>query len=338
MKALRPLVLLALLQPLSSSGQSSPLPTTTIAFGSCNKQDLPQPAWTAILADKPDLWIWMGDNIYADTNDPTRFRLFYERQNHIPEYAHLRQTIPIVGTWDDHDYGCNDAGSEYPLKKESQTAFLDFIGVAADSPRRSQEGVYSCERLGSPGQRVAILCLDTRYHRDPPGANGDILGPAQWAWLEKELTNSDAQVHIIVSSIQVIPEEHRFEKWANFPKARKRLFDLLRSTQPANPVLLSGDRHLAEISRVDLAPPMRVLWEITSSGLTHSFHGVNREVNRYRVGDNFTGLNYGLLIVRWLPAGPEVSATVRDATGKSLLAAILSPVPEDLAVPITLAP
>ena len=42
-------------------------PLSRIAFGSCCKQPLPQPIWGTILASKPELWIWSGDMVYADT-------------------------------------------------------------------------------------------------------------------------------------------------------------------------------------------------------------------------------------------------------------------------------
>ena len=42
---------------------------TTIAFGSCSRQSLPQLMWPFVLDQSPDLWIWTGDNIYGDSED-----------------------------------------------------------------------------------------------------------------------------------------------------------------------------------------------------------------------------------------------------------------------------
>ncbi|MGB5369489.1 MAG: hypothetical protein WBN18_03590 [Flavobacteriaceae bacterium] len=61
-----------------------------IAFGSCNKTDLPNRLWDDILATKPDLWIWGGDNIYADTNDPIKLREMYHDQNKVAGYQKLK--------------------------------------------------------------------------------------------------------------------------------------------------------------------------------------------------------------------------------------------------------
>ena len=54
----------------------------------------------------------------------------------------MQKATRVLATWDDHDYGENDAGSEYPLKETSKQIFLDFFGVAKDSPRRERDGVY----------------------------------------------------------------------------------------------------------------------------------------------------------------------------------------------------
>ena len=37
----------------------------TIAFGSCNNQGKSQEMWKHVVKNKPDLWIWLGDIIYA---------------------------------------------------------------------------------------------------------------------------------------------------------------------------------------------------------------------------------------------------------------------------------
>jgi alkaline phosphatase D len=95
-----------------------------------------------------------------------------------------------------------------------------------------------------------MFLLDMRYRRDAPHPTGDMLGAEQWRWLEAELRSSTAQVHLIVSSTQILPEEHKYGKWANFPQARQRLLRLISATGVPGVVLLSGDRHFALQSRI----------------------------------------------------------------------------------------
>ena len=302
-------------KPETAANQQKSL--TTIAFGSCSDQKRPQPLWDDIVAQKPDIWIWLGDNIYGDSESMDTLRAKYARQKANPVYQQLRQSTPIIGVWDDHDYGVNDGGKEYPKRKESQQVMLDFLDVPASSPLRTQEGAYSTNVYGPKGQRVKVILLDGRYFRDPlkkedkknvPDPSGDILGEAQWKWLEQQLTNSDADIHIIGSGIQVLPEEHVYEKWANFPTARQRLLDLLSKTKPKGALLISGDRHMAEVSKVSMPGLNYDLFDITSSGLTH-VSAPHQEANRHRVGAIVSELNYGLITINW-KARP-LTATVR---------------------------
>jgi len=284
-----------------------------IAFGSCSRTDLPQPLWDPIMASDPDLWVWLGDNIYADTEDMSVMRARYEDALSDPGYAALYATTPIIGTWDDHDYGANDAGSEYPRREASQQELLDFLGEPLESPRRSQAGVYTSYVYGEAPTRVRVMLLDARYHRDDPGPEADVLGEAQWAWLEAELTDSDAQLHVIGSGFQFLPEDHGYEKWANFPKARARLLGLIGRSGAPGVILLSGDRHISEISRVEDPSLSYPLYEVTSSGMTHSSSGNPGEANAHRVGELYTDLGFGTLDIDW--AGGLVSLQIRDRSG-----------------------
>jgi hypothetical protein len=37
------------------------------------------------------------------------------------------QSTPIMAVWDDHDYGVNDGGGDFPAKEISRKAFLHFL-------------------------------------------------------------------------------------------------------------------------------------------------------------------------------------------------------------------
>lgn len=303
----------------------------TIAVGSCNRQDEPQPMWAEILDAKPDLWIWLGDNIYGDTEDMSVMADKYRRQKFGAEYSALRDSVPVLGIWDDHDYGVNDGGKEYPLRDTSKALMVDFLDVAQDAPVRNRQGAYQAYTFGPEGQRTKIILLDTRYFRDAlekspeqgkryqPNETGDILGEAQWAWLEEQLTGSDAQVHIIGSSIQILSAEHGYEKWANFPTARDRFFALLQKTKPANTLLLSGDRHISELSKIKLDSLPYPLYELTSSGMTHTWSSVGKEPNQYRVSDLIAKLAYGVIRIDWNTGEPTLTLEVNGLEGANYL-------------------
>jgi len=303
---------------LPAPPQPAPLPPPPgpmrIAFGSCNDLKRPQLLWEQIALLEPSAFVWVGDIVYADTEDMAVMRGMYDELKALPAYASLAQKARVIGTWDDHDYGRNNAGKEFPKRAESQQALLDFLNDPADSPRRTQAGVYTTADLGSEPYRVRVILLDTRYHRDAPGPAGDVLGAEQWAWLRAQLEGSTAAVHILVSSIQVLPEQHGFEKWANFPAARARLLALLDELSPRNLLLISGDRHFAELSKLERGPDRPPLYELTSSSFSRPWTNAPHEPNRHRVGDMVWDVNFGLIEIDWAER-PAVQLQVRGRDG-----------------------
>lgn len=298
---------------------------TRIAFGSCSEEDTEEQMWSDIIAQKPQLWIWLGDNVYADTHDMKLLRTQYQKQKTNPEYLKLLEACPVIGIWDDHDYGINDSGKFYTKKKESKEELLRFLDVPANAPVRKHEGAYSSFTLGAGIQTVKIILLDTRYFRDTLylsnesgrrydiNKTGDVLGEEQWKWLEKELRESVAAINIIGSSIQFIAEDHGYEKWVNFPSARQRLIELISMVQPKNTFFISGDRHIAEISKLKLPELPYELYDFTSSGLTHTWSdpGMETEINQHRVGDLIIQKTFGLIEIDWTGKQPMVSLQIR---------------------------
>jgi alkaline phosphatase D len=307
-----------------------------IAFGSCNKHTSSQKMWQYVIQNNPDLWIWLGDIIYGDTEDMNVLAEKYNIQKSFPEYQALLKQCPVIGIWDDHDFGVNDGGKEYLMKMESKKVLLDFLDVPVDAAvRKRDEGAYQSYLIGPPGKQVKVILLDARYFRDQLiedaaadrrytiNPTGDILGEAQWLWLEKELLESTAQVHIIGSGIQIIPEEHGWEKWANFPIARKRFFDLLIKTKPKNPLLISGDRHIAELSKYQPEGLTYPVYEMTSSGLTHTWAIARDEPNQYRVGEMIYQKNFSVLNINWENENPILTVEIKGLKNESFFKEVL---------------
>ncbi|KAJ0402781.1 hypothetical protein P43SY_009725 [Pythium insidiosum] len=270
--------------PAALSGLNAPL--ERLAFGSCNHQARDQP-----LCD-PQLWIWMGDAIYGDYKALNELQTYlppfpvfrdappdmliskYTMQLEHPDYALFRQRVPIIGVWDDHDYGRNDGDKTYAYRAQSQEIFLDFLAEPIESTRRQQEGVYAAYTFGAGAQSVKVILLDVRYNKDPYGMiNGDFLGDTQWAWLEQELRSSTAAFNLLVSGVQVLPADRFFggENWHRFPKQRQRLLDLILTSNARGVLLMSGDVHFAELNQVACNDYKNILTEVTSSGMTHSW-------------------------------------------------------------------
>ncbi|MBT8211278.1 MAG: alkaline phosphatase family protein [Eudoraea sp.] len=278
-----------------------------IAFGSCNKHDLENHLWDDILSLKPDLWIWGGDNIYADTDDMSVMRRMYQAQDSVPGYRKLLLNVPILGTWDDHDYGLNDGGVEFTAKAKSQQLFLDFLKVPENDVRRTRQGIYKAHDYKLDGGSVKILVLDTRYFRSPlikdtltnkrytPDLSGEatVLGDEQWNWLEEQLKTSRADFNLIVSSIQFLSNEHGFECWGNFPAEVSRMEAMIAASGARGVIILSGDRHISEFSSKNIPGLPYPLLDFTSSGLTHAYTKFKGEPNRFRQGEVVATESFG---------------------------------------------
>jgi alkaline phosphatase D len=254
-----------------------------------------------------------GDIIYMDSDSLEITREAYQYLKTYPDYKVLTDSTQVIGIWDDHDYGLNDGGKEWAVKDEKKELMFEFLDEPADSPRRNHEGVYISYDYFLKGDRsVKVVLLDGRYFRDTlnyslvkgrrydvnPYGQGTLLGDEQWKWLEKELKQSKADLNIIVSGIQVLSEEHGFESWGgNFLHERDKLFDIIKSTGVKNVLFLSGDRHIAEVSKAEIDGIDYPIYDVTSSGLTHSFEGAD-EPNKYRVSQLIDQKNFGVLVIK----------------------------------------
>jgi alkaline phosphatase D len=281
----------------------------TIAFGSCNKHDSPNLLWDDIQAENPDVWIWGGDIVYADTDDMVELRRVYKAQSEVVGYKRLKSKVPVIGSWDDHDYGLNDGGVEFSSKRESQQELLNFLEVAEESPRRKQEGVYAAHDYNLPKGKVKVVVLDTRYFRTAltkdtatkkrnkpnPYGEGSVLGETQWQWLETTLSNSDADFNVIVSSVQFLSNEHGFECWGNFPHEVDKLKAMIAASKAKGVLILSGDRHISEFSKTKVEGLTYPLIDFTSSGLTHAYSKFSGEPNPFRVGEVIHTESFGVL-------------------------------------------
>ena len=305
----------ASLAPAASLAQPQK-PLSRIAFGSCADQAQPQPIWDAILAYRPDLFIFAGDNVYGDfkTADADKLTQAYEAAARIDGYAKLRETVQHLAVWDDHDYGLNDGGAEFPHKAISKDAFLKFWKVPADDARLGRDGLYTSQIFGPPGRSVQIILLDLRWFRSPlkitdqRGAPGKerylpdpdpaktMMGAVQWAWLAAEL-RKPADLRLIVSSIQVLADGHGWERWGNFPLERQKLFDTIRTAGANGVVLLSGDRHIGALYH-ETPPGLYGLYDMTSSGL-NKVYAAAKEAGPNRLGDLLAEVNFGTVEIDW---------------------------------------
>lgn len=289
---------------------------TRIGVGSCLSQRQPQPIWDAVLTldPKPNLFLMIGDNVYGDVKGPDMRELIeaYKLQGRHPEFSKARNALPFLAVWDDHDYGANDAGKEFPHRVAAARLFKDFWQI--ELPRTDDKGIYYAKTFGSPGRRVQIIMLDTRSFRshfekktgnEPyPGRYSPVhdkdrtmLGAVQWEWLELQLQRP-ADIRLLVSSVQVLSNGHGWERWGNLPREREKLFKIINKTNAGGIVLLSGDRHIGGIYARTLKGS-RVLPEMTSSSMNRSYGPAQDIDTNELLSELHSKENFGLVDIDW---------------------------------------
>lgn len=302
-------------------------PLKRIAFGSCIQQDLPQPVWNSLNAASPDALLLLGDNVYAQGSGISGLAAAYTKLFAQPGFKKLRKNTQVYAIWDDNDYGMADGGADYPLKEQSRDVFLKFFPLPDDTRSRGP-GLYFSRIIGPAGKRLQLIFLDTRYFRSPlvtgpahlgshatqylPTTNSSatLLGKEQWTWLEEQL-DKEADFRLLISSIQILATEHGGEKWANFPLERQKLFQLLARKRIPRLVILSGDRHYSEISRLDGVLPY-ALYDFTSSSMTMDSPATEIP-NSLRLGPKITAASWGLLEIDWEAAQPGIKLAMLSA-------------------------
>jgi alkaline phosphatase D len=256
-------------------------PDFTAMFGSCayvNDPPYDRPGtpygsdheiFTAMAAKRPDLMLWVGDNVYtreADFFTPGGIRYRYRHDRALPVLQPFLAATHHYATWDDHDYGPNDSDGTFPLKDTSLAVFQQYWpNVAyglADTP-----GVFHKFQWND----VEFFLVDDRYYRKPErwpdGPDKTMLGRAQMEWLKGSLVSSRAPFKIVVVGSQALNPLSTSESWAEYETERTELLDFIRDRRVEGVLFLSGDRHRTELIRIQ-HPGTYPLYDFTSSPLT----------------------------------------------------------------------
>ena len=316
--------------PPAPAPQVNPM-ISKIALGSCSSQNRPMPVLRTVVEWEPDMFIYLGDNIYGDTRDMAELQSRYAQLALNRDFQTLRAQMPVIATWDDHDYGENDAGREFPFKAESKEIFLKFWSEPDPSPRREHPGIYTSYLFEDEAidKRLQVILLDTRTFRDPPTRNEltswkneyrpdsslskTILGETQWSWLRERLCEP-ADLRIVGTSIQFGHQHNGWESWTNFPNELHRMIDLIKDCKANGVVFISGDVHWGELSI--LRPPgCYPLYDLTASGINQEWDEV--EPNQNRIGQACMDHHFGMIEIDWTQEDPLVALRIHDFSGRA---------------------
>lgn len=232
--------------------------------------DLQKKQWAQIEQQKPDFLFMIGDNVYADVGPlgpvsmtpELLWKRYTETWSTLALYKML-YLVPTYAIWDDHDYGINDGNMTFPYKNESLNVLKNFFPMRDNDQLTSGPGASAQILIGNQ----QFLFLDNRFFRTPAKTNPQShFGKEQGTWMLEKVKNHDGLTWLI-SGDQFFGGYHPFESFeGNHPQDFKSFLKSLKSLKH-KVVFVSGDRHAAEVMKVDKKELGYTTYEFTSSGL-----------------------------------------------------------------------
>ncbi|MCC6599124.1 MAG: alkaline phosphatase D family protein [Crocinitomicaceae bacterium] len=273
-------------------------PPFKVALGSCvfiNEEQYDRPGnpyggdyqiFSSILATKPDLMLWGGDNVYlreVDFNSRSGIIHRYSDMRDTPELKNLLSSCANYAIWDDHDFGPNDGNGSYIHKDWTLDAFKHFWANPSYGLPGEEEGEGITTQFS--WSDIDFFLLDNRYYRVAPNVNGQgctFLGKKQIDWLIQSLKFSKAPFKLVVMGGQFLNTYAGYETYATCPTERQTILDLIESNNIKGVVFITGDRHFTELSKLALDTGVDI-YDLTVSPLTSSPYTSSKEENTLRV-------------------------------------------------------
>ncbi len=185
--------------------------------------------------------------------------------------------------------------------------------VGGTNPPMWRAQGHEARIFGPHGKRVQIIVLDTVTRREPPSF-GALLGTEQWTWFREQLRRP-AQLRVVASSLPVLSEDRRGEKWADWPHERAMMFDMISDTEADGILFISGGADHAELSAVrGLA--IYPLYDLTSSPMNMKTEEPVAEINRHGISPAVRENNFGLITIDWETQDPVITLEILDETGR----------------------
>jgi alkaline phosphatase D len=296
--------------------------------GHCRDLEHGYPIFRAMTRHRPDLFLFVGDTIYADhrcgfgphvpgadyvatTLPEFHGKHRYNRAD--PALQDFFRSTAVFPIWDDHEVRNNFAGPTERLMPVALQALLDYWPIVGppDEPGR----LYREVRWG---RHLDVFILDTRQYRTPPAAldssTKTMLGAAQRRWLLDGLASSDATWKVVVTMVPLgmFTGGRHSDSWSGanvfgFTRAtptgyvyeRDLILRFLRDRGIRNVVFIAGEVHHAELIRHEPWPGL-VVHEFVAGPLS-ARQGYPRFLDR-SLGSRSLGslgftLNFGELVV-----------------------------------------
>lgn len=303
-------------------------PDWSFATGSCayiNEKAYDRPGepygrnyriFEAIRETNPEMFLWLGDNVYLREADYDSRSGFIKRYSHVralPELQKMLSAMHHYAIWDDHDYGPNDADKSYVFKNTS----LDIFRAFWPNPSFGFQDEKAAATTFHWNDCLFVLA-DNRFFRTSnfrSTGSRDYLGGKQLEWIIDVLKSSNASFKFVAVGGQVLNTAKVYENYANYPEERKKLLQRITDEQIKNVIFLTGDRHKTELSEYD-AGDFKIR-DLTCSPLTSKAYNSVNENNRLRVeGTHVAEQNFAKISLSGTRAERQLHMQIFNAKGE----------------------
>ncbi|MCP4097319.1 MAG: alkaline phosphatase family protein, partial [Planctomycetaceae bacterium] len=218
----------------------------TAGFVSC-VNDTTDPVWQEMAKHGLNLLCLGGDTPYADTGNLADLRKKHRHLLQRPNLASLGKSVSVVGTWDDHDFGLNNANGkrDSALKGNTRRALMEYR--AHDQFGSGDEGIYHKADHGA----LEVFLLDARWYSQTSASPVDpnqstCFGKSQWKWLLEELRQSKAPFKVLLQG-QIWQDKKNGETddMHTYYAERDALFNFIKKEKIPGVVLVGGDIHVS---------------------------------------------------------------------------------------------
>ena len=316
----------------------------------CRDLERGYPIFRAMTRHRPDLFLFVGDTIYADqrcglaphvpgadyvARTLAEFHGKHRYNRSDPSVQEFFRSTAVFPIWDDHEVRNNFAGPTEPLMPVALQALLDYWPIAG--PPHEPRRLYRSIRWG---RHLEVFVLDTRQYRsphaEPDGPDKTMLGTTQRQWLLDGLAASDATWKLLVSTVPLgmFTGGQHSDSWSRanafgFARAaptgyvheREVLLRFLRDEAIRNVIFVSGEVHHAELIRHEPSPGFFV-HEFVAGPLS-ARQGyprfLDRSLRSRSLGSLGFSLNFGELVVD----GRALHARIFDDTDTERVALTL---------------
>lgn len=271
----------------------------SIGFGGCaGYTPWHERIWRTINQHDLPAFLLTGDNVYID--NPSRPAVqdycYYRRQSR-PEFRAFTASQSVAAIWDDHDFATNDSWGGPAVDQPSwKQSVWETFRNNWNNPSYGQEpkrpGCWFTFSIAD----VDVFMLDDRIYRtSPEQTHPTMLGPHQKQWLFDQLRASNATFKLIVSSVPWAygAKPGSKDPWQGYKEERDEIFSFFNQHRIEGVVLLSGDRHRADVWKLPRTEAYD-LYEFGNGQLTniHTHQRMSKALFSYNKKNMFGKLSF----------------------------------------------